>query len=111
MTTAVHIYTVEQVAGMLGCSPKTVQEMARNGELTGIKPGGDWVFPAGALAQRLDELAMAEAARRRKTPEPAATTTTGTTTPAADQPRPGRGKRQPRVLPKLVDLRGAPNAG
>lgn len=90
----VQIYTADQAARLLGCSVKTVEEMARQGELPGIKPGGGWIFPAGALAQRLDQLAIEEAAKRRK-PAPATATT-------SQQPT---GKPR-RALPKLVDLRG-----
>lgn len=92
--TPVQIYTADQVAQLLGCSVKTVEEMARHGELAGIKPGGGWVFPAGALAQRLDQLAIDEAAKRRKPPPASATTSQG------------RESKQKRALPKLVDLRG-----
>lgn len=93
-----HIYTADQAAALLGCSPKTVEEWARTGQLPGIKPGGSWVFPAGALAQRLDELALEEAAQRRKTPAPTAT--------LKPPHAPGRPGRKARVLPRLVDLRG-----
>lgn len=96
--TALQVYTVDQAAELLGCSGKTVEEMARDGRLPGLKPGGSWVFPAGALARRLDELALEEAAQRRKRPAPAATAQT----PAAAS-RPGR---KARVLPRLVDVRG-----
>ena len=61
----IEIYTAEQAAVLLGCTAKTVEELARRGELPAIKPGGAWVFPAGALRQRLDDLALAEAAERR----------------------------------------------
>ena len=92
----VQIYTADQAAALLGCSVKTVEEMARQGELPGIKPGGGWVFPAGALAQRLDQLALEQAARRRTPAAPMATTV---------QPV-SKARRGPKVraLPKLVDL-------
>ena len=96
--TTLQVYTADQAAALLGCSPKTVEEMARDGRLPGLKPGGSWVFPAGALARRLDELALEEAAQRRKSPAPAATLK-----PPAAPARPGR---KSRVLPRLVDLRG-----
>lgn len=95
----VQIYTADQAAQLLGCSVKTVEEMARQGELPGIKPGGGWVFPAGALAQRLDQLALEQAAKRRGPPAPVATTV-----PAA-----GKAQRatKARTLPRLVDIGGA----
>ena len=93
----IEIYTAEQAATLLGCSTKTVEDMARRGELPGIKPGGAWVFPAGALVLRLDELALQEAAERRKPAKPAASS-------AAAGPKAGRGA--PRTRPVLVDLGG-----
>lgn len=94
----IDIYTVEQVAAALGCSTKTVEEMARRGEVAGIKPGGSWVFPAGALAKRLDEMAIEQAAERRKPVKPAASSTG-----AAVVPKRGSASR---VRPVLVDMRG-----
>ena len=91
------VYTVADAAELLRCSPTTVEEWARDGRLAGIKPGGSWVFPAGALALRLDELALEEAAARRVKPTPAATTTA----PAA----PVRRGRKARALPRLVEVR------
>jgi len=44
---SVQIYTADQAAQLLGCSVKTVEELARQGELPGIKPGGGWVFRPG----------------------------------------------------------------
>ena len=96
MSTTVTVYTAEQVAQLLGCAVKTVEQMARDGELAGVKPGGGWVFPAGALAQRLDQLALEQAAGRRKTPVPVATV-------ALQPDKPRRGPK-PRALPKLVEL-------
>lgn len=95
---SLQVYTAEQAAEVLGCSTKTVEEWARTGKLPGIKPGVGWVFPAGALAQRLDELALEEAATRRKAPPAPATTTP---TVAA----PGQRGRKARPLPRLVDVR------
>lgn len=94
----VQIYTADQAAALLGCSVKTVEEMARQGELPGIKPGGGWVFPAGALAQRLDQLALEQAAKRRKPAEPSATTT------SQQQGEKARRGPKPRTLPQLVDM-------
>ena len=62
----IEIYTAEQAAVLLNCAATTVEDLARRGELPAIKPGGAWVFPAGALRQRLDDLALAEAAERRQ---------------------------------------------
>lgn len=90
------IYTAEQLAPMLGCSVKTVEEKARLGLLPGLLLGdGGWVFPAGALALRLDQLAIEQSAERRRPRPPSATTI-----PAqASKP-----KRGPLALPRLVDV-------
>ena len=93
----VQIYTADQAAALLGCSVKTVEEMARQGELPGIKPGLSWVFPAGALARRLDELALEQAATRRK---PKADPTAVAVTPDTRPRRP----KAPRALPTLVTM-------
>ena len=87
----IEIYTADQAASLLGCATKTVEDMARRGELPGIKPGGVWVFPAGALRQRLDDLALAEAAERRKPAKPTAVQVW----------------RSQKVRPVLVNLQGS----
>ncbi len=58
--------TVAQVAHILGCTERTVEDHARAGRLPGLKFGTSWVFPMGALVTRLDEWALEEAALRRK---------------------------------------------
>ena len=93
----IQIYTAEQVAALMGCSVKTVEAMARDGDLPGIKPGGAWLFPAGALASQLDALAL-EQSRARKAPR----------VPTAMFQAPAEkkgGTRRSRTLPVLVDLR------
>ena len=98
------IYTTDQMAVLLGCSTKTVEQRARDGDLPGLKFGdGGWVFPAGAVALRLDQLALDEAAKRRKGDAPAATT-------IGQQGQSGQKSRRgpkPRARPKLVDLGAA----
>jgi hypothetical protein len=69
------ILSSAQVAELLHCSVQTVELRARKGDLPGLQFGNGWVFPVGALHQRLNELAL-EAARERakpKTPAPTAT--------------------------------------
>ncbi len=93
----IQIYTAEDVAALMGCSVKTVEAMARDGDLPGIKPGGAWIFPAGALASQLDALAL-EQSRARKAPR----------MPTATFQAPAESKgsaRRRRALPVLVDLR------
>lgn len=98
----VQIYTADQVAEMMGCSVKTVEDMARRGELPGLKPGGGWIFPAGAMAKRLDEMAIEQAAKRRLPEVPVATTVQ-----VAEGRRAKPAPRPARALPKLVDMAGA----
>ena len=93
----IQIYTAAQVAALMGCSVKTVEAMARDGDLPGIKPGGAWIFPSGALASQLDALAV-EQSRARKAPKSPTATFQG---PSESKNRTGRR----RTLPMLVDLR------
>jgi hypothetical protein len=79
------------VANMLGCALSTVEERARSGDLPGLKFGdGGWVFPASALAFRLQELALAEAEARRAPRSRKA---------VLHPPAPVAGKRRPPALP------------
>lgn len=89
--------TVDQVAQLLACTADTVRELARDGTLAAIKPGRDWIFPAGALYARLDELAIAEAASRRTPTTPSATLHA---LPASQQ-RKKAARRGPPALPAL----------
>ena len=72
MTSQNHVLDVDKVAELLSCEPTTVQGQARRGELPELKLGRDWVFPFGALLQRLDEFALDGAAKRRQPVGPAA---------------------------------------
>lgn len=47
-----------EVAQLLDCEPRTVQEKARTGELPAVKFGRSWRFPRSALLQSLHELAL-----------------------------------------------------
>lgn len=66
------VLCVSAVAELLDCTPETVRVMARDGTLPGFKPGRDWVFPAGALMRRLDEIALEQAQQRREPRKPSA---------------------------------------
>lgn len=60
---------VSEVAALLRCSERTVEDKARAGDLPGLKFGdGGWVFPRPALITRLTEEALAEASKRRAPP-------------------------------------------
>jgi len=68
MSSTLEVLDVDAVAALLKCAPKTVEERARKGDLPGINWGSSgWVFPAGALSRRLDEIAL-EMARERAAP-------------------------------------------
>jgi len=47
----------EEAAALLKIHPKTLQRMARNGEITGIQIGRVWRFRASALNRWLEEIA------------------------------------------------------
>jgi excisionase family DNA binding protein len=46
-----------EAAALLKIHPKTLQKMARNGEITGIQIGRVWRFRASALNRWLEEIA------------------------------------------------------
>ncbi|MDP3654284.1 MAG: helix-turn-helix domain-containing protein [Rhodoferax sp.] len=48
-----------EVAEILDCEPKTVQEKARLGELPAVKFGRSWRFPRTALLEALHAKALA----------------------------------------------------
>jgi excisionase family DNA binding protein len=64
------IYSVAQVAEMLGCTQEIVVERIYAGELPGAKFGRGWVIPADALRVRLNEIALEHAKARRQGPSP-----------------------------------------
>lgn len=88
------VYTVAEAAEMLGCSTAKVEDLARSGKLAGLKFGdGGWRFPARAMDERLNELALEEARERR-----------GPRTPSGvlqALPKTGKPKRTLPVLPAL----------
>ena len=47
-----------EAAALLKIHPKTLQRMARNGEITGIQIGKLWRFRASALNQWLERIAL-----------------------------------------------------
>lgn len=69
------VISVEEAAQLCGCQPQRILERLRVGDLPGVKFGHGWTIPRGALIQRLNELALEEAAARRQQ--------VGSTTPAA----------------------------
>ena len=59
-----------EVAALVDCEPKTIQEKARLGELPAIKFGRSWRFPRAALLDALNDLAKAN--KPKPTPAPKA---------------------------------------
>jgi len=55
-----------QVAELLKCSVRTVEDHARAGTLPGVKFGDGWVFPSDALLRAVNRMAEEEAARRSR---------------------------------------------
>jgi hypothetical protein len=91
---SIEVLEASAVARMLGCAVTTVEERARSGDLPGLKFGdGGWVFPAGALAKRLDELALEQAAARRR---PVTKSAVLRALPKAE-----KSKRSPPTLPQV----------
>lgn len=91
------VFSASQLAEVFGCDELTIAQRALSGELPGLKFGRSWVFPAGATIQRLNEMALEQAARRRaERAVPAAPLAVAFPVP------PKRGRRRPPVaLPEL----------
>lgn len=74
-----------QVADLLKCSVRTVEDHARAGRLPAVKFGDGWMFPTEALLRAVNRLAEEEAARRQ---QPAAPKAVGTSVPKQKRTRP-----------------------
>ena len=60
-------------AELLRCTPDTVEEMARSGDIPGLKIGRGWLFVRLDLLSYLAEKARNEAADRRAKRQPGVT--------------------------------------
>lgn len=66
-----HLMTTDEIIGsedcakLLHCTPKQVEELARAGEIPGLKLGRSWLFVRADLLVFLAEKARAEAQERR----------------------------------------------
>lgn len=59
------VLRVDEVALLLGCSERTVKDLARDGGLPGLKFGGSgWIFPLQALLDHLNESAALQMCMR-----------------------------------------------
>ena len=52
------IFTTEEAAEMMGCSPSTIEEHARARVLPGIRMGHEWRFPREAFMKAINTLAI-----------------------------------------------------
>ncbi len=66
------VMTVEEVAALMKCATRTVEDHARAGRLPALKFGESWVFPADALIRAVNRMAEEEAAKRSEPTKPAA---------------------------------------
>lgn len=64
-----------QVATLLKCSERTVEDHARAGRLPAVKFGDGWMFPTEALLRAVNRMAEEEAVKRQ---QPVAATAVGT---------------------------------
>jgi transcriptional regulator with XRE-family HTH domain len=65
MTQGPQILNSQQVAEMLGCSPRTVEDYARAGRFPGAKFGDGWVFVLDLIIDTVRQITIEEAAARR----------------------------------------------
>ena len=66
------ILNSKDVAELLQCSVRTVEDYARAGRLPSLKFGDGWVFPSDVLIQAVNRMAEVEAAKRAEPQKPIA---------------------------------------
>lgn len=71
---SIETMSVEQVAQLLLCTPEKVEELARTGELPGMKFGRGWVFLRSTLLAHLERQSVAQQEERRAKRRPSAAT-------------------------------------
>lgn len=81
------ILTTAQVAELLRCSERTVEDYARAGRIPGAKFGEGWVFAADLVVEAVKRISLEEAEKRSK---PAAPTPVA----VAVAPKPSRKDRK-----------------
>ncbi|WP_153116261.1 MerR family transcriptional regulator [Rhodocyclus tenuis] len=62
---------LEHVAKILQCDRETACRRLAGGDLPGLKFGRSWIVPAAAFYQRINELAIEQAAERKVAGRPA----------------------------------------
>ena len=88
------LLNVPDIARLLNCSECTVRAELASGELPGLKIGKEWLAPADAFYQRLNERALREAETRRR----GGTGRQPTAIAVTDRPA----RRMPPALPDLI---------
>lgn len=63
----------EECAALLRCTPEQAEELARAGEIPGLKIGRSWIFVRADLLAYLAEKARSEAEARRARKQPGVT--------------------------------------
>lgn len=66
MTTAIDTIDAEDCAKLLRCTPETVEELTRKGELPAVKIGRGWLYVRADLLAYLAEKGRREAEERRQ---------------------------------------------
>ena len=66
------ILTAAQVAELLCCSPRTVEDYAREGRIPGAKFGDSWVFAADLVVDAVKRISLEQAAKRATPAKPVA---------------------------------------
>lgn len=98
MSTTPLVLSADELAILMGCSTKTIEDKARAGSIPGLLWGdGGWVFPVKALYKRLNESAIEQSLKRRQPSQPLAVAAL----------TPGRRRREPAQLPDLEGLGSA----
>jgi excisionase family DNA binding protein len=59
MRTSTHLLTIREAAGALRLHPSTVRRLVENGEIPGLKVGGQYRLNIAHIEQRLAEPATA----------------------------------------------------
>lgn len=60
------VYSVDEVAAILKCTPTSVEDNLRSGRLPGVKFGRSWALPVQAFIQHINDLAISEATAKRE---------------------------------------------
>lgn len=89
----------EACADLLHCAAKTVEELARQGKLPGMKFGNSWMFFRDQVISEAKKMALEEAAQRR-------TQSTSVSPVAVHLDFPIKKRRSPPKLPPLFDTGG-----